>query len=225
MKISLIHPSRGRANKASETLNHWMQMATGKHEIEHILSMDKDDPDVQNYIHLFPVKTLFCLNHNSNVVEATNHAAKMATGDILIYLSDDFKCPIHWDDAIIKRILAQPKLEVLLKVDDALQPFLTKVLTIPIMTSGLYKLLGYFWHPAYRSMFVDEDLYHTCDKLGCMIYAPEIVFPHEHCSIGKSERDETYIRSERNWDHGKELFARRKSEGFPLIGIFNPSNN
>lgn len=219
MKITLIHPSRGRALKAAETLNHWIMRASGAIEIEHILSLDADDPEYNIYINQFPKFTKFCLNEipDSNVVFATNHAAKHATGDILIYLSDDFGCPFHWDKILAKRILTYSKAEWLLKVDDCLQPFQVAVLTIPIMSKPLYDKLGYFWFPEYRSMFVDEDLYWTCMKLECILMAPEIKFPHNHPSNGKAENDETYIRSANNWNQGKELFARRKAAGFPLL--------
>src|ERR1044072_7404142 len=129
MKFTLLHPSRGRAQKARETAMYWIEKSSGKHEIEHIYSLDSSDPDVSKY------KTInhLMVNDNSCVVEATNHAAKTATGDILIYLSDDFKCPDKWDLEIIQQL--QLKLDRddglwLLKVDDCLQAFPVPVLTI-----------------------------------------------------------------------------------------------
>jgi hypothetical protein len=80
----------------------------------------------------------------------------------------------------------------------------------------MYAKLGYFWHPGYRSMFVDEDLYWTCVNNNWLIDGRELQFPHEHCCVGKAERDETYIRSEANWDTGKAFFAERKAQNFPL---------
>jgi len=219
MKITLLHPSRGRAQKAYETFDTWMQRCTGKFEIEHILSLDEDDPQVQNYANRFPLNSKCCIGPNTCVVDATNAAAKHATGDILIYLSDDFNCPHHWDLLVIKRSLAQNRKEWLMKVDDGLQPFDVKVLTIPIMSNYLYQKLGYFWYPEYKSMFVDEDLYHTAANMDALFMAPEITFKHHHHSLGLCENDETYSRSEKNWDQGKELFAHRKASGFPPLSI------
>lgn len=220
MKITLLHPSYGRPHKAAETLNNWMMRASGLHEIEHILAIDEHDPIYSHYNkEKFPEKTIFCINGNedSTVVQATNLAAKIATGDILIYLSDDFACPFHWDKYLVKRIMAQNKKEWLLKVNDALQPFEVAVLTIPIMSMELYKQLGYFWYPEYRSMFVDEDLYWTAKQMDVMIMAPELTFPHEHHTLGKTTNDNTYRRSESNWDQGKALYASRKAAGFPPL--------
>lgn len=220
LKISLIHPSRGRAKKAFDTFHYWLSRTSVKNEIEHILSADNDDPQAVLYKSLFydSTRTKVLINPNKNVVQATNIAAKEASGDLLIYLSDDFKCPLGWDQLIVdvykkNREYGYP---MLIKVDDALQAFDVPVLTIPIMDMDLYNALGYFWHPDYASMFCDQHLFEICKKHNWIINAPQLIFEHEHCSVGKAERDETYIRSEANWNSGKALFEKHKMEGFPL---------
>lgn len=212
--ISLLHPSRGRPHKSRENVLNWVSKASTPVEV--IVSIDEGDPFKDDYKVAYfadPVKLI--VNDNTSVVEATNHAAKLATGDILLYLSDDFDCPDGWDVKILEAAKSFGA-EWLLKVDDCLQRFDVGVLTIPIMSAGLYRKLGYFWHPGYKSMFVDEDLYWTCRKLGVLRNAEHLKFPHLHCSVGKAERDETYIRSEKNWDQGKAFFQQRKAAGFPL---------
>ena len=136
-------------------------------------------------------------------------------GDILVYLSDDFDCFDNWGVAIENEVKDFGTMW-LLKVDDCLQKFEVPVLTIPIMSRGLYNRLGYFWYPEYRSMFCDEDLYWTCRKLGVIRNAPHLKFEHKHASVGKAPDDETYRRSAKNWDQGKELFNKRKGLGFPV---------
>lgn len=229
MKISLIHPSRGRAEKAFRTIDKWLEMSSGQIEIEYILSLDNNDPRLHDYMeeynHYFDLldnRSEIITNDNDCVVQATNHAAKIATGDILIYLSDDFDCPKDWDlhitddfDRVYIGLDDKPK-PMLLKVDDCLQKFSVPVLTIPIMNKELYNRLGYFWNPLYKSMFVDEDLYWTCKNNNWILESPELKFPHEHPCNGKAENDETYIRSSANWDQGKEVFRKRKNANFPL---------
>lgn len=219
MVISLIHPSRGRPVKAFETAREWINKAGV--DVEYILSLDYSD-DLESYMEaskfLFNTasgKNYCFINDNKSVVDATNNATQHSSGDILLYLSDDFKCPKDWGQLIIKEFegVTEP---MLLKVDDCLQRFDAPVLTIPIMNRALYKKLGYFWHPEYKSMFVDEDLYWTAKKLGALKLAPHLKFPHEHVSVGKADNDETYRRSAANWDQGKALFAKRKAAGFPL---------
>lgn len=212
--ISLIHPSRGRADKAFQTLTNWSDKCHGE-GFDYTLSIDMDDPQSPRYSQLFHGVASYIQCSIGNVVVATNLAAAASEGDILVYLSDDFDCPDGWDTLIEKEFegVTEP---MLLKVDDCLQKFHVPVLTIPIMNRALYEKLGYFWNPLYKSMFVDEDLYWTCHKLNCIKYAPHLKFPHNHVSVGKAQDDETYRRSAANWNQGKEVFARRKAQGFPL---------
>jgi hypothetical protein len=209
MKISLIHPSRGRAKKSRETTLKWM--SSTKVPTELIVSCDTDDRCANEYLSLYPNECI--MSNNTSVVEATNKAAAISTGDILVYLSDDFDCFENWGEALINEFekYAGP---ALIKVDDCLQKFHVRVLTIPIMNRLCFSSLGYFWHPGYKSMFVDEHLYWRTRKLGFLKSAPHIKFEHRHVSVGKAENDETYRRSAANWEHGKSLFAIHKSIGF-----------
>lgn len=215
MTISLIHPSRGRAQKAHSTVTYWADRAGDGVSWQHILSCDFDDPQLKEYDELFGAQRRRIVNNNKSVVEATNIAARQVTGDILIYLSDDFKCPDNWGKLVLKEFENENR-PLLIKVDDCLQKFEVPVLTIPIMNRALYERLGYFWHPAYKSMFVDEDLYWTAQKIGALKLCPHLKFPHEHPANGKAPDDETYRRSALNWNQGKAMFAHRKMQGFPV---------
>lgn len=214
--ISLLHPSRGRANKSFRNSSEWLNKAKKPQDIELIVSIDKDDPQADIYLKTYSQAGMqVIISDNRNVVEATNEAATYAKGDILIYLSDDFTCPNQWDE-LVRQEFDGVEDPLLIKVSDALQPFENGVLTIPIMNVQLYRKLGYFWHPEYKSMFVDVDLYETVKKYGHMKLCPYLIFPHLHHSAGHTPNDETYRRSEGNWKQGEELFYRRKQEGFPL---------
>lgn len=201
----------------------WIASPFNIENIEYILSIDEHDPELMEYFKCFnhfteELNIQVIVNNNKSVVDATNAAAKIAKGDILVYVSDDFDCPASYDVALMNAFTNKISMHepALLKVDDCLQKFDVPVLTIPIMNRCLYEKLGYFWHPEYKSMFVDEDLYWTCFNNNWLYLAPDLKFEHQHCSVGKSERDNTYIRSESNWDQGKELFAKRKALNFPL---------
>ncbi|HEY3401738.1 MAG TPA: hypothetical protein VGK59_00020 [Ohtaekwangia sp.] len=220
MLISLIHPSRGRAKKSFETATKWIDKAGLK--VELIVSCDKSDNELNNYCGKYfdiigtnYVWADLIVNDNKSVVEATNRAAEKSKGDILIYTSDDFDCPENWGPLVLKEFEGVEG-PCLLKVDDCLQPFHVPVLTIPIMNRALYERLGYFWHPEYKSMFCDTDLFEVCKKNNWLKFAPHLKFPHNHVSVGKAQDDETYRRSAANWDQGKALFARRKAQGFPI---------
>lgn len=213
--ISLLHPSRGRPEKSFSTTRDWIQKAGCETEL--IVSVDTDDIATPKYFELYceQKNTKIFSRSNSSVVEATNEAARRCDSDILVYLSDDFRCPDNWGQLVMKEFENQNR-PLLVKVDDCLQNFDVPVLTIPIMNRALYERLGYFWHPSYKSMFVDEDLYWTVCKLQAFKFCPHLKFPHEHPANGKAPDDETYRRSALNWNQGKAMFAHRKMQGFPV---------
>jgi hypothetical protein len=216
--ISLIHPSRSRPKKAYETARMWIDKSgLDVSRIDYVLSLDKSDPLLSDYyLESYRVEGDYeQINDNKSVVEATNQAAKVAKGDILIYLSDDFVAPDKWGQSVIAEFEKYSG-PTLIKVDECLQKFHIPVLTIPMMNRALYERLGYFWYPEYKSMFCDEDLYWTAQKLGALKMAPHLKFEHQHVSVGKADNDETYKRSAANWEQGKALFAKRKAAGFPL---------
>jgi len=210
MAITLIHPSRGRAQKSFETSSEWISKAGVETQL--IVSCDQDDPALRDYSVLYEQQII--INANTCVVEATNHAAKLAKFDVLVYLSDDFKCFDNWGVEVVKYFEGVTK-PLLIKVDDKLQPFNKDVLTIPIMNKALYNELGYFFHPGYKSMFVDQDLYWSAKNMGAIKGCPELVFEHHHYVNGKSKRDETYERSTANWNQGKNLYQQRRAQNFP----------
>lgn len=210
MKISLLHPSRSRPEKSFNNSRMWLHLAGAPCEL--VVSLDHDDPKLKDYQRLYSGAIV---NENISVVDATNKAALASRGDILVYLSDDFECFPNWGQAVIAEF-QKHKGPTLIKVDDCLQPFHVAVLTIPIMNRELYDKLGYFFHPGYRSMFVDEHLYHRTKKLGALQMAPHLKFEHRHVSVGKAQDDETYRRSAANWNQGKELFAQHKAMGFAV---------
>lgn len=217
--ISLIHPSRGRPYKSFYNARKWLNLARTKCQL--ILAIDQDDPTadeykrVYNQLHDSEHEIGILHDRHLSVVHATNMAAAKSTGDILIYLSDDFDCPKDWQ-WLIENEFEKYTGPTLIKVDDCLQRFDVAVLTIPMINRALYDRLGYFWHPGYKSMFCDEHLYWRTRKLGALRFAPQLKFEHKHVSVGKAQDDETYRRSAANWDQGKALFTQHKAAGFPV---------
>lgn len=188
-------------------------------QVEHIFSLDESD----RYHRAYKRIDKLLVNPNDCVVQATNHAAAASTGAVLIYLSDDFDCFPNWGRTITE-ICSRYTGEYMVKVDDGLQKFENTVLTVPIMSRALYQRLGYFFHPSYKSMWVDVDLYYTCARLrpldgiggSILKFHKEVRFQHNHYSNGKTKKDETYARSDGFWNQGKEALAQRRAENFKV---------
>jgi glycosyltransferase involved in cell wall biosynthesis len=212
MLISLVHPSRGRVDRAAAAIDEWRSQAAGTHAIEHILSVDDDDPDLSGYRSLAERAGSRLIEHpNRRMVEAMNRGAVAATGGLLVGMSDDFGCPPGWDDSLAALVRERARAAIL--VDDGID---ARILTIPILTRALYEQIGYLYHPAYVSMFADDDLTETARRLDALIDARHLRFPHRHFHVNPAVDDATYARQNSNsaWWHGWRVFEKRKLEGF-----------
>ena len=205
MKITIIHPSRARAAIANKVRTEWLNKADGI--IEYIFSLDNDD--VQGT--LYEGNCIY--NNNRSAIDAINKAAEIATGDLFVVVSDDFDCPEHWDSLLIWGL--QGKSDYCVKTQDGLQPTL---MTLPIMDRVYYERFGYIYHPDYKHMFCDQEMTAVAHMLGKSVTLP-LVFPHNHYTTGKFQRDAVTLRNNATWQQGERVFNERLKTNF---GIENP---
>lgn len=214
MTITLIHPSRSRPKEAFSTACKWRDYADN--EFEYVLSLDTDDKSSKDYFALFDNfgdKAMGCAFDNKSAIQAINKAANIASGDILIIVSDDTECPKHWDSLLLEHL--KSKSDFCAKVDDGLQPTLV---TMPIMDRVYYERYGYIYNGDYAHMFVDQELTAVAIMTGKYIKLP-LLFPHNHYSTGRTPKDALNSRNDGTWVQGERLFNERLKTNF---GIDNP---
>ncbi len=212
MKISLVHPSRSRLKRAEEAIAEWRGNASGAHQLEHIFSVDTDDPDLEGYRQLAArCGSRLEVHPNGRMVAAMNRGAEAASGDVIVAMSDDFGCPPAWDTAIVDAIGGRERAAVL--VHDGVN---ARILTIPIMTAAFYRHLGYVYHPDYVSMWADDDLTEVAKREGALVDARHLLFPHRHMFVSLAPADATYARqnSNQSWWHGWRVYEKRKLQDF-----------
>lgn len=215
MLISIIHPSLGRPVQARKCYDHWMQTCSGEHEIEWIVSLNRSDTELENYEQCFiGAKVVLLRTNSSNMVQATNQAAKVCAGELLILVSDDMWSPEMWDSRILHKYEMIDGAGIL-QVFDGIT---AQKLTIPIMNRLAYLKLGYMYHPEYISMYADDDLRKTALKHDMLYNATDIVIEHKHYSVGKSKYDKTYAteNSRLAWKQGEQLYFERAKLQFPI---------
>ena len=137
--ISLIHPSRQRIDLCRHTIFKWLSKANDLDNIEYILSVDEDDPKLEEYKAMFDsfnfkVKKQLLVCNNKTAIQAINMGAQASSGDVLIVVSDDFDCEQNWDLNLLKEI--EGKEDFILKTKDGIQEF---IITIPIMDRKYYE--------------------------------------------------------------------------------------
>lgn len=214
--ISLIHPSRSRARTAYKTAMKWLQ--DPGQPIEHILSIDSDDPYISDYKFLLSdeVSGLFdttkiLVNENRSAIDAINNAAKECTGDIIVVMSDDFDCPQNWAVDLLR--LTEGKTDWIAKTPDGIQNW---IITLPIMDRAYYNRFGYVYYPEYKHLFCDTEMTCVGDLLQKTIKL-DIPFKHNHYSTGASKKDSVSERADSTWGQGEALFIERARKNFDLI--------
>jgi glycosyltransferase involved in cell wall biosynthesis len=206
-KISLLHATRGRPQKAWLCRKEWLRRAKNPDAIEHIFAIDHDDE----------ASLPLCLaNHialtTTGCVAAWNAAARKSRGEVLVQVSDDFEPPMGWDELILAELgdTSTPKV---LAVSDGTRN--DDLLCMAIMTRKRYQDHGHMFHPEFVSMYSDTWFSHKAFADGVVIDARDrLVFQHNHPLFGKAEWDETYARSnsDENYAQGKQVFEKLKSQ-------------
>lgn len=208
-KISILHPSRSRVQKSLQTTSKWI--ANAGVDVELIVSIDDNDPQLQEYIKAYPS---VLISPNRSAVDAINNAAKAATGDILIVVSDDSDCPRNWGQRIIEA--TRNRTDWIMKVNDGIQRW---IITMPIMDRVYYKRFGYIYYESYKHLFCDTEITHVADLLKRKITRDDLSFPHRHYSVTREKKDEVTIKADSTWEQGKQLYLKRVRESFGLSGV------
>lgn len=204
--ISIIHPTRGRAGIAAQTVEKWLSRSDSN--LEYILSIDNND--FEDYSDML---VTILRSKNRSAIDAINHGARKAKGDILIVVSDDFDCPENWDTKLLAAL--EGKEDFCVKTKDGIQPTL---MTLPIMDRKYYDRFGYIYHPEYLHMYADQEMTAVAHMLGRNLDI-DILFPHLHYSTGKFKKDSISIKNDASYPQGKRVFDHRLRENF---GILNP---
>jgi len=146
------------------------------------------------------------------MVHALNNAAKLATGDILIYVSDDFECFANYDIAV-QQVVKDKGDDWFLLVYDGIQK---KTATILIESKKYYERYEYMYFPEYWSMWADPDATEVARRSGKLIDALHLTFKHNHYSNGGIPFDGTYAKQDGSdaWCHGEKIYHEREGINF-----------
>lgn len=202
MRISIIHPTRHRLKQALNTRAKWLLNADG--EVEYIYSFDTDDLTVPSWMDGIR-------NPNTSAIEAINRAAEVASGDLFVVVSDDFnEPPEHWDTMLLAEI--GDRRDLVLKTRDGIQ---NTLVTLPILDRTYYNRFGYVYSPEYGHLFADTEMTVVSMMLGRYIKS-DLVFLHNHYSIGKVDRDAVNEKNDLTWEQGEKVFGSRLIDNFGI---------
>lgn len=219
--ISIIHPSRNRAQMAFNTIDKWLSSASNTIPLEYIISVDNSEPDYYwyetNFCSLklkYPDKYIQLIkNGNENAIQAINNGAILTTHNLIVVVSDDFDCFPNWDIFLINAL--KDKKDFIVKTSDGIQDY---IITLPIMDREYYNRFNYIYNPEYQHMFCDTEMTDVGHLLGKVIdLKSDInVFKHNHYSTGGMQKDAINEKNDATWIQGENLYYSRKANQFYL---------
>jgi len=206
--ITLLHATRGRAEKAAEARRLWLNSAKFPEQIEHIFAFDRDDSLSVNGLAQF--RHVVVEERDKGCVAAWNLAASSSSGKMLIQLSDDWLPVSNWDDILAGRFRDLNKAGVL-RISDGRR--VDDLLCMAIFTRPwLDQLGGNFLSPEYFGVYSDDEFSFRAYEAGVVIDARDIVFTHVHPNYEVAiPLDETHRRQNDSarLTEGKKIFYRR----------------
>lgn len=215
-KIALLHATRGRARKAMETRQTWMESAHDPSTILHVFASDDDDEDTKT---LEAMGALVLRNTGRSCVSAWNLAAEYASNKnipILVQLSDDWIPCMHWDFFVYQSLKDEHgdsplgEKPLVLRINDGNSN--DDLMCMAILTLARYRDQGdCMFSPEYFGVYSDNEFSLRARKDGVVVDGTHINFRHYHPFYGCEKLDKTYQRQNDpdRYAEGKKIFERR----------------
>lgn len=216
MKITYSFPSRSRPDKFFAALDNIRAMsASDNYEIIAKLDMDDlttDNHEVKTRLKSYPEVTVKW-GISDNKIHAVNRDLEDMTGEILCCHSDDMVFIKKGFDDIIRREIEPGGY---LHFPDGYAN--ERLCTYSIMHVDYYKRFGYIYHPAYKSLWCDNEQMEVAKKLYRYRFVNENILEHVHPSAGKAAKDAQYELTEKFYSIDKTTFLKRQKANFDLPG-------
>lgn len=219
MKLLYKFASRSRPHKLLACLDNIKSLSTHP-DVQILITADLDDasmfnPEVRDAINLYPnVELLYGTSESK--VNAINRDLEFYTDwDILINMSDDMEFIKHgFDSEIVRDFEIQNSLDILLHYPD--QAAGKALITMAIMGRKYFERFNYIYHPAYKSLFCDNEQHEVAVKLGRYVYNKKRLFNHNHPAWGHGKPDDLMKHTESFYAEDKATYEYRKSINFEL---------
>ena len=216
-KILVKYPIRNRPDKFFKTLDKYINLSKNKDNIDFLVTMDNDDTKMNTSKVKDKLNTYknikYYYGNSTNKIEAINadlEKININSYDIILLASDDMIPQVNgYDDIIRKKFYEHhPKLDGIIWFYDGYQ---TRINTLTIMGTELYKKLGYLYYPKYITAFCDDELTLLGNLLGKQTYVNDCIIKHESPYWTGEEKDELLLKWENSeyFKHDQNLFKKR----------------
>jgi hypothetical protein len=219
MTICYIFASRSRPDKFFAGLDNICQLSASQDYFV-IAKLDEDDtamniPPVWERLQSYPEVTVKW-GHSKSKIHAINRSLEdIPPFDILINFSDDMRFTVQGFDDIIREDMKKffPDGDGVLSYPDGYAP--PDLCTMSIMGKKYFDRFGYVYHPAYNSLWCDNEFSQIAIDSGKYQYINNHILEHMHYAPGKTNKDALYCRND-TYHADKQVYEARKLKNFDL---------
>lgn len=243
MRLVVKFPTRGRPDKFVDVLNRYINFASGMRDVHYVISMDHDDPTMNNqnmisHLERLRVRTEgrihFAYGSSKSKIEACNanlDIVRRLSPHIILLASDDMIPVVSGYDDIICKDMAKhyPDTDGVLHYNDGFSGA-DRLITLSILGAKYFLRFGYLYHPEYKSVFCDDEFTQVSRLLNKVTYIDRCIIQHQWVGIPYSmaamgqlnpaeiKRDAVHERNESApmYEHDKAVFERRKANNFDI---------
>jgi hypothetical protein len=150
------------------------------------------------------------------LVGGANVACAQSTGKVLIISADDMFPPEHWDEKLLE-IIPELDSDFVIRTASGTPADDRGLIVLQILSRARYKKLGYGLHPAYDSMYADDDFTQHGEHDGVVIEARHLLFEHRHPVYNKAVKwDDVYRHEnkEQAYAKGHAILEQRRLSNF-----------
>ena len=222
MVLLIKFPTRGRTEKFLEVLDQYISFIEDKDNYKIVVSCDADDTSMNNPTVISKLKNYKNLEiyfgANKSKIEAVNADMQHQQGyDIILLASDDMIPVKKGFDVIIKNNMKKyfPDLDGVLWFNDGYQE--DRLNTLCILGRKYYERFKYIYHPAYKSLWCDNEFMNVGSKLKRQVYINEVIIKHDHpASNTNLVEDELYQKNLKLESVDRLTYEKRKKQKFDL---------
>jgi hypothetical protein len=228
LKILVKLPSRERPVRFFQTITEIVNNFSDKVNFKILASLDSDDNSMRSPEVLGHLKRLFEIIPNNIIVKYGKSNGKIHAvnrdietvdypWDILLVMSDDMRIVKPGVDEYIRSrfLLDFPTLDGCLHLNDGYTG--QKLCTIPIIGRPVWERDGHVYHPAYNSLWADNEQTEKHTAAGRMKYYPEVYIKHsDHPANNENVKgDRLHGYNESFYGSDEQVYKKRKFQNFP----------
>lgn len=191
-KISILCPTRERARRARDYYYHLIEKTQHSNDVELLLYVDNDDPQLKKYQELFPstlthdalhqiLPYTLIIGEPISVSKSWNVLAERCFGNILLMGNDDLMPKTGGWDTVLREVDRSYEDKIYCAFfDDGINH--GNHCAFPAVSRIWYETLGYFTpgHIGFRFLCNDTWIFDVAKKINRVQYIPEVLIEHQH---------------------------------------------